>query len=268
MKRLAFAAAVLAAAASVGRASAGNHDYWSDPAGDSGSSPDLTQVSMQSDDAGNVTFRLTYGNRSTLGADDRVQIYLDTDDNDSTGTNGFDYGIALTAGETVLKRWADGWVDTPATTFSSSGDGRSVTVNRSELGNATKLAFQVSGDLLSGADTAVDWAPDASNRVFVYWVVGPSVEQLVTVTPKKLQAGAQFRVLVPFVRLENGGSVPAEKLACAGTLNGVRLAVHTTAIACTWWLTKSAHGKRFSYTIAATNNGVTSKFGPYSARVP
>lgn len=269
MNRLALAAAALALAsvASAGGATAANHYSWTDPAGDSSTAPDLAQIAVRNDDAGNITFDFTYANRTALGSDDRVQIFLDTDDDTSTGTNGYDYGIALTGGQSVLKRWADGWVDTPASTFSSSDDGRSVTVNRSELGNATKLAFQVSGDLMSGDDATVDWAPDEANRVMVYWVVGPRVAQIFSVAAKTAQAGATFSVVVPFVRLDNGAALPAERLACTATLNGVPLAAHVTPISCAWRLPKSAHGKRLSYTIQATYNGLTSTFGPYSVPV-
>src|SRR6266550_638756 len=82
-----------------GGAAASNSDTWTDPAAD------LTGIAAASDDAGKITFTLTYANRpSGLTDDDQVQIWLDADDNASTGDNGFDYVLVLEKPGAFLKQ--------------------------------------------------------------------------------------------------------------------------------------------------------------------
>jgi hypothetical protein len=82
----ALAVVGVAALALAGVALAANGKSFSDPGGDAENSPDLTAVSIASDDAGVFTVKLTVGNRSTLGSGEGVAIGLDTDQNPDTGS--------------------------------------------------------------------------------------------------------------------------------------------------------------------------------------
>jgi hypothetical protein len=248
-----------------GGASASNGSSWDDPSGDSGPVADLTKIVVTSDDSGTIKFELTYGNRTALGPDDRIQIYLDTDGNQSTGNQGYDYGIGLVSGDAVLKRGtASGFEETSHATFSASADGRTVTVNRSELGGTSRFLFFVRSDSLVASESAEDVAPDASDRVFVYWVVGPRPEKILAIfAPKFPKAGTAFSAVVPFVQLEDGGTVPPEKLGCKATLNGKPLTGKASlrpVARCRWKLPRSTKGKTLSITITVTQNGATSAF--------
>jgi hypothetical protein len=70
----AAAIATLAILGVAGGAAASNANFWTDPSGDSKNAADLTVVAAASDDAGKITFTLTYGNRPAgLTDDDQVQ---------------------------------------------------------------------------------------------------------------------------------------------------------------------------------------------------
>ena len=91
----------------------------------------MTSIDASNDDAGNITFRLTYGNRpGGLTADDEVHIWINSDGNPSTGDQyGYEYVIGLTKGAAALKRTTTaGLQDTPSSTFTASADGTSAKV--------------------------------------------------------------------------------------------------------------------------------------------
>jgi hypothetical protein len=84
--RRALAVVGIAALAFAGVAVAANGKSFGDPGGDAENSPDLTAVSISSDDTGVIIVKLTVGNRSTLAAAEGVAIGLDTDQNPDTGS--------------------------------------------------------------------------------------------------------------------------------------------------------------------------------------
>lgn len=252
-----------------GGATASNSFAWDDPAGDSANAADLTRIAVRNDDAGNITFELTYGNRSALGPDDHVDILLDTDDNESTGYQGFDYGIGIESGVAVLKHGTStGFEDTLHSTFSASADGRTATVNRTELGGTTRFAFFIRTVTLSEADMSFDDAPDAANQVFVYSLTAPRPDKiLVLFSPKTPKAGKTFTVVVPLVQMDDGSTAVPEKLACKATLNGKSLRGSVKTAACAWRLPKSAKGKRLAFTVTVTQGSATTTFGPWRFKV-
>jgi hypothetical protein len=98
---------LIAALMLVGVAGAANSASFSDPAGDSGSAPDITNVSITSDDSGMLTFQVTLGNRSTtLNSDDGVFVNLDLDQNPDTGSvsYGTEAALGLEGAKTVFLR--------------------------------------------------------------------------------------------------------------------------------------------------------------------
>jgi len=272
MKARLWCVAAIAATSILGLAAgatASNSFAWDDPAGDSANAADLTQIAVRNDDTGNITFALTFGNRPGLGSDDAIEIWLDTDDNESTGNHGFDYVIYMVSGNGLLKHaTSTGLEDTLHSTFSASADGRTASVNRSELGSTSRFDFFVRSSTLSEADTSIDEAPDASNEVFVYSLTAAGPDKiLVLFAPKTPKAGATFSAVVPLVQLDDGSTAIPEKLGCKGTLNRKPLAGAATLARCVWKLPKSAKGKRLSITIVVTVNGAKATFGPWRFKV-
>jgi hypothetical protein len=272
VRTLALAAVAAVAILGVaGGAAASNSDSWTDPAGDSANAPDLTGIAISNDDAGKITLTVTYGNRpGGLNDQDQVQIWLDSDQNASTGDEfGSDYVVALDKrGPAVKHVTPSGLEDTPASTLSGSADGTTVSINRSELGNTSKFSFYVVG--VTRADNSRDDAPDALDRVFLYSLTAPRPTQVVvSFNPKTPKAGARFLATVVLVKFEDGSStVPLSlPITCKGTLNGKPIGATAKPLLCVWKLPKSAKGKRFSFTITVSNHGSKGTFGPWKFKV-
>jgi hypothetical protein len=271
MKLRMLAAAAVAAGAILGvagGASASNANFWTDPAGDSGSAADVTRIDVSNDDAGNITFQVTYGNRPDgLTDQDEVHIWIDSDANPSTGDSyGYDYVIALAKGGAVLKHsTAAGLEDTPSSTFTASPDGTRANVNHSELANTAKFVFYVATITL--IDDSIDYLPDG-NQVGVYSLTAPRPTKVTVVfAPKTPKAGTRFLATVALAQLENGSSLLAPSVACKGTLNGKPIRATAIPGACVWKLPKSAKGKRFAFTIVVDNHGSKGTFGPWKFNV-
>lgn len=254
-----------------GGAAASNSDFWTDTAGDSGSAADVTRIDATNDDAGNITFRLTYGNRpGGLTADDEVHIWINSDGNPSTGDQyGYEYVIGLTKGAAVLKRTTTaGLQDTPSSTFTASADGTSAKVNASEVGNTASFHFYVA--TVTQIDHSIDYAPDADGYVFVYSLTAPRPTQAtVSFNPKAPKAGASVLATVVLVKLDDGSSVLGISLplTCSATLNGRRIRATVIPSACVWKLPKSAKGRRLVITITVDYQGSKKTFGPWKFTV-
>jgi hypothetical protein len=81
-----LALGVLCAVVFAGTALAANGGSFFDAGGDALNSPDVTAVSITSDDAGMVTVKLTFANRPAWTANDIAAVGLDTDQNPDTGS--------------------------------------------------------------------------------------------------------------------------------------------------------------------------------------
>ena len=86
------AAMVLATAASGGTKAT----TFTDPAGDSGTAPDITTVVVDADAAGTIVLAITTANQADLAADGVLDIVFDADRNGSTGSpSGGEYRLLI-----------------------------------------------------------------------------------------------------------------------------------------------------------------------------
>src|SRR5437773_8906982 len=67
-----------------------NPATYTDPAGDSGTAPDITGVVVSNDAKNQITFRVNVA-QLVVPSDNRVLIAIDSDQNASTGAVGIDY---------------------------------------------------------------------------------------------------------------------------------------------------------------------------------
>jgi hypothetical protein len=243
-----------------GASGAGAATTFTDPAGDAtGGAPDITQVVVSNDPAGNITFALTT-NRSAFTDDDVVGILLDTDKNSSTGSTGVDYAIVLGNGLPVLLRGNGTGFERAPGTLIVSPNFMTVTVNRSDLGATTGFVFAVFSGLNSN-NAAADDAPD--NGGWSYDLqLAPVLDTLAAkFAPAKPKAGKAFKLAGTTLRLEDGTIVKGT-ITCVAKLNGKRLAGK-----CAWRIPKNARGKRLVVTLTAHYQGVTTTFTPWRFRV-
>ena len=261
---ISMAVVLVACVIGVAGAGAANNMVFTDPQGDGGpaNAPDVTQIAASNDYDGNVTFVITYANRSTLSGEDFVTILFDADRNTSTGRNGIDYAIGLTPSAAFLARGtASGFEPAPQTTLNVSADRKTVTVNRSELGATTGFVFFMFTDV---GDTAGDDVPDGSAVYSYNLKLVPVLESIVAAfAPKAPKAGAVFRVSSTRLRTDEGETVTAERITCRATLAGKRLA----GTSCRWRLARTAAKKKLVVRITATYKGATETFRPYNFRV-
>jgi hypothetical protein len=254
MLSAAIVASLLFAAGGAGAAAT-----FTDATGDAvGGAADFTQVVVDNDAAGTISFVLTFANRTALSSDDIVVIPLDTDENAATGFQGFDFLIGIdSTGARLFQGTGTGITPVTSSTLKSSNGGTSVSINRSELGNTHHLNFGVDTGLASN-ETAEDLAPETS--VFRYDLA--LIPQLGTLaarfSPAKPRAGHVFRLAGTTLRLDDGSIVKAESITCRATLNGKRLAGR-----CSWRIPKNARGKRLVVYLTVTYNGDTATFTPW-----
>src|SRR6266540_1565040 len=219
-----------------GAAGANAAQTFPDPSGDGkGAAADVTQVAVSNDFDGNITFSVTFANRTSLEPDDLIFIYLDVDRNDATGPNGTEYAIGLRSSGAELLHGTDAaFAPTPATTLSTADGGRTVRINRSDIGA---------------------WIYDLDLK--------PALGTLAArFSPAKPKAARPFRLASTTLRLEDGTRVKADSIACVAKLNGRRLAGR-----CSWRIPASARGKRLVVTLAAHYKGAVATFTPWRFRV-
>jgi hypothetical protein len=162
--------------ASVSRTTADRH---TDPAGDSGVTPDVTTIDVGNDVvAGPYVMWILLANRSALNPDDGVIIYLNTDLNEATGTGpGIDYAILFNAPDTCILTRATGtdFEQIPAPSlqcgFVPAEKSLRVEIQPSDIGGTRAFNFFI---VTMAGTTYGDVAPDSG--VLSYSAVSPPVK--------------------------------------------------------------------------------------------
>lgn len=188
MKKVTVALAAALAALAVGATTQGSAhaatahattttpQTFADPAGDSGTAPDITGLSVGNDQTGDYQFAVTFATDYATNA--YFGLYVDTDKNPATGdpnADGADYAIFDDHASHSFE--VDSWNGTDWATasdqtasFTIAQDSRSLTIaiNKSELGNTTDFNFFVlSGDGTDPNAHVYDDAPSGSGT-FAY----------------------------------------------------------------------------------------------------
>ncbi|MGH3105032.1 MAG: hypothetical protein ACRDN6_13140 [Gaiellaceae bacterium] len=266
-------ALALAGAALIGSApaqAAGSKTY-TDPAGDGGQGPDITLLVVANDDNGQITFSFTFSNRPTiLTGDDIVVLAIDADRRGNTGDpSGYEYllGFLFESGGAVeVGRWNGSTYDfdVPQTTLTARDGGRTISINRAELGGTNAFDMRV---ITQGYDQN-DTAPEGGG-VWTYelqiTVAAPSIAGVrAAFSPAQPRAGKAFAVSRTLLRLSDGSDVTPAAISCRGTIAGRTL---RTSGRCRWIIPRNARGKRISIVISASYAGGTATFQPYVFRI-
>ena len=262
---------LLAALASAGPATAAGSKTFTDPKDDASNGPDVTQLVVSNDDNGQLTFAFTFGNRPTiLTGDDIVAIGIDADRRGNTGDPAgyeFIFGFLFEGGGQVEVGQWDGSrfnFDAPQTTLRAADGGRTLSINRSELGNAMSFDFRVA---TLGAGTG-DTAPEGG--LATIWTYELSLRpEIVSIRASfnlpQPRVGKVFQLRTAVLRLSSGQEVPPTAFTCTATLGGKVL---RPTGRCRWTIPKKgSKGKRFVVTVSATYEGVSARFDPYVFRV-
>jgi hypothetical protein len=260
-----IAAAVVAALILVPTASSGSH---TDPAGDSGTAGDITAVTVAGDKAsGQLVFRIT-GTNIASSEQNPLFLEIDSDANPLTGNliaNGADYSFYVDDNSYAFGHWdGSGWVRASNLSVRVSGGTSQilVSVNRSELGNASVFNFAVS--TINLTQIALDSAPDDGAYSYSFDANGPQINSVdVKTTPSTgPRAGKRFVVVPTALKLPPDGRatttpVLPESYSCTAKLGAKQLAGSGTG-GCTIAVPKKkARGKRLTVQLTVTYQGVT-----------
>ena len=258
--------------------SASNSTTFADSAGEDPNAPDITDVVVSNDDAGNITFQVNISNRPALTADMFALIFLDTDQNAATGdlgSLGAEYLIELDPGSVGLFQW-NGTDFAPAAsqaslTYSYTTTGATIRISASDLGKTkgfkfgTLVASGVTTDAAGKLDFTnihTDRAPDPGHGFFTYQVLTKLILSVTafTVSPKPVKAGKPVSASLAAIENDTAGPVQTGTVACAATIAGKRIAAsHVLAngvASCVWRIPKTAKGKTIRGTITLTVQGV------------
>jgi hypothetical protein len=274
MKKILLLVATAALALSAAHI-AGADSSYNDPAGDSGTAPDITAVTAANDAAGSLTFTVRT-NQPALAADAVIDIAFDTDQNSQTGGSGVEYIFLMSASRWEFMRW-DGtnFVAAGAPSANGSYANGVVTfkVSKADLGGVEKFsfwsdAFQVDSN---GNLIAEDTAPNGSD-VYLYTHSKPLTlrASTATSTPAKPVAGKAFTVGTRVTRGDNGAALGSGTVACTVRVGAAPLRatgrVSNGVAVCAMKLPKTARGKLVKVTVKVTFQGVSTT-STYSARV-
>jgi hypothetical protein len=270
---------------------ASNSTSFPDSIGEDANAPDITSVNVSNDDAGLITFQVLISNRPAFTDDMFLLIFMDTDQNTSTGdpdSLGADYVIQMVPGAADLFQWqssANDYVRAPSQvslTFSYAATGATLRISAADLGKTKGLKFAVlaasgvavtsTGDL-DFTNVHRDLAPDPGHGFNTYQVLTKIVLSVTafTTAPKPAKAGRAFSVSMAVTENDTQGPIASGTVLCAASLAGKRIVASSHVVAngiatCVFRLPRTAKGRIIRGTIAVVVQG-TQVSRPFSARV-
>jgi hypothetical protein len=247
----------------VGVEGAGAAATLTDPQGDAvGGAGDITQVVVSNEFDGKITFAVTIADRATFTSDDFLIIVLNTDKDTTTGIGGADYAIVLdSTGGALLRASGTTFAPAPQTTLTLADNGKTVAINRSDLGDTAGFSYFVTSGLASNS-SASDDAPDSGVATYDLELKPVLSTLAARFTPAKPKAGKAFRLSSTTLRLDDRTAVKADSITCVAKLNGRRVAGR-----CAWRIPRNGKGKRLVVTLTAHYKGASATFTPWRFRV-
>lgn len=248
-------------------ASSGN---YGDPSGDNvGGAGDITAATVTGDKGtGQLVFRIA-GSNIASSEQNMLFLDIDSDANPNTGNltdGGADYSFVVDDTSYGFAHWSGSdWVAATGATVRVTGNTSQITisVNRSDLGNATDLNFSVTSlnVVVTGGTTQIglDAAPDDGSYNYSLDANGPQINSVdVRTTPTAgPKAGKRFVIAPTALHLPpDGRTTPAtitpESYSCTATLGTKKLAGSGTG-GCTFAIPKKK-AKKKKLTVRLTVN--------------
>ena len=229
---------------------------YSDAAGDSGAAPDITGLTVAGDESnGQMTFQIAESNPTA--ANSITELDIDSDANPATGdpsSRGADYAFQIDPAEHSFGFWhwnGLDWVSTSYATvrITASSGGFTISVNKSEFGNAAVMNFGAM--TFTSNSAATDSAPDDGLWNYSFHAHGPNIVSVLVATKPAFgpRVGKLFTItptgltLPPSGRTSTAALLP-ESYTCTATL-GTKKLVGVATGGCTFKIPKKkARGKR------------------------
>lgn len=275
--RLAMAIALGAALLAVPAALGSNSQSFPDSTGEDAAAPDITSIDVSNDDAANLTFKVNVSNRPALTSDMLMFIFMNTDQNVSTGDpqlGGADYVVQLEPGSVSLFQWSGsdyGPAQSQSSlTYSYDATGATIHINASDLGNTRSLGFLTileSGVVtdaqgnLDDTNAHFDVAPDPGHGMYSYALKVQITLKQTAFTTTQAKAGARFSASLAASESDTGAAITSGTVTCKGVVGGVRVAathsLRNGVATCNWKLPKTAKGKLFHGSVTVSSQGAT-----------
>jgi hypothetical protein len=266
---------------------------FQDATGENASAPDITTITVASDDAGNLNLQVAVPNRLAFTGDMELLVGFDSDNNAQTGASdlsGSDYLLSVipaSGGGTsaAVGHWNGVRFASPKeypSLFQYANGLATITINRSELGGTGKFNFLVA--VASNIDFAnnnydnlfEDDAPDGGG-VYAFDTGLQPIEQPVQTATKLLATEAALiptkpkmgtRVMFGVSVETDIGTVPSDATVTCKAKAGkkalkAKLSTYAEGVAlCGWTVPKGTKGKtlRGSATVSADGLKLTRSF--------
>jgi hypothetical protein len=232
---------------------------FSDPAGDAGSAPDITAVSVTTTEA-DVTFRVSVPSTPILARDAELFLAIDADPR-AGDQHGVDFVYSL-RGELPLRTRR--WSGNQHVVFPSNATGRyesgvaTFVVPRAELGDAAEIGFGAVGS--RGADS--DAAPGSGDWSLRLRAAPRVTSVVVRFAPAAPRAGRPFRVAVASARLSDR-TAGRGTVTCTARIAGMRLAGR----GCSWRIPAAMRGRRLTVIVRIAVPGSGAKARSFAFRI-
>ncbi len=156
-----------------------NSILFTDATGEDAQAPDIHRVRVSNSVSDNITVMIEITNRATLDKNLRVDVDLDTDQNDATGrpSDGADYELSVIGDRSpapnfvTLSQWSAGaWHEVPSTIdavyHTDNPNGAEIRLPRADI--ADTAGFEFVAVAQDTAANASDRAPDAGQWVYPF----------------------------------------------------------------------------------------------------
>jgi hypothetical protein len=214
---------------------------------------------VTNDNEGTITVGLHIHNRRSWAANESYGMFLNTDNDPSTGPEGADYVVRIATGMLELEKW-DGAAfvvqgQLPPAEWAPSY-GPVFQLNASDLGGAESFGFV----FYSTDGTNVDYAP---NRDAWSYALTPLALSAGSLTLDRARQGRAFTARMLVIRSDFDIELTEGRIACTAQLGSKTLVgagrFIGPRVACTWRLPKGSQRKRLSGSVSIAFQGVEAK---------
>jgi hypothetical protein len=244
--------------AAAGPSGAGTSANFSDALGDSRGAPDILSVSVENDAKGEITVRvLTFLGNLAPPSDAQLTLVLDTDRDESTGSDGFDYAFQYDArfNEHAVGRW-DGRqftvFEAPTAAITWTAISARFTINRSDLGGTNGFDFYLRSTTGGPESDQLDDAPNEGTWSYTL-AAAPEIVRAVYPSTLRARPGKILDARGVRVRLSDGTTVRPETLTCR--LTAGRTVLKPLRGGCRWRIAKTLKGRTVVLMIVARHGG-------------
>ena len=239
---------------------------YTDPAGDSGTAPDVTAVTAANDPANNLTFTVRT-NHPALLPDAALFLVFDIDQNPQTGSSGVESFFVISSDGWQFVKW-NGSQFAPANAASANASYANgvatFKISKADLGAPDKFSFWVESYQFDATGNVVgqDAAPDGT-AVYEYTIAKPLTLRAGTTTtvPARPRAGKAFAVRARITRGDTGGPLASGTVTCTVSVGTARIRasgrVSGGVAVCNMTIPKKAKGKFVRGTMKVTFQGVS-----------